>query len=337
MRDVPEPALRPWEPPGYRVDGEGKVAGVSPGEPNNWGRWGDTDQRGTANLLTPERVASAARLVRTGKRFSLGLPIGGIATPSHRPAPLHLFGYTAADAILGDGGAPGSVGFRISDDYVVLALQASTQLDGFGHAGADDVLYNGYWAGLVTSRTGARRLGVHHQAAGIAGRGVLLDVARHLGVERLEDTFGIGPDLLDETAAAQGVEVGPGDILLVRTGWLGWALAQGRGPRTGDETAVEPEPGVSPRAVPWLRERDVAMLATDTSAVEPIPIEPGQAPMGVHIGGLRDLGLLLGELFDLDELAADCADDGVYELFFVACPLPVAYGVGSPLNPLAIK
>src|SRR5213080_838155 len=148
MRDVPEPQLAEWIPPSYTVDERGKVLGARPGEPNNWGRWGDDDQRGTANLLTAAPV-------------------------------------------------------QASDDYLVMALQAATQLDGLPHVGADHVLYNGYWAGLVTATTGARRLGIHHLADGVVGRAVLLDVARHVGVDALDPGFAIGADLLDATAAAQ--------------------------------------------------------------------------------------------------------------------------------------
>ncbi|MEY2476175.1 MAG: hypothetical protein QOG87_1490 [Actinomycetota bacterium] len=328
MRDVPDQPLQPWKPPSYTVDVDGKVEGARAGEVNNWGRWGDHDQRGTANLLTPERVAEAAALVRTGKRFSLGLPIGGLPTPGYRSEPLHLFESTTGDKVLGE------QGLQYSDDYLVLNLQATTQIDALSHFGAGGRLYNGYWAGVVTSHSGAKRLGVHHLADGIVGRGVLLDVARQQGSDRLEPGFVIGPDELDAAAAGQGVDVRAGDVLMVRTGWLGWWIDEaGAGERHGYGDL----PGVSPRCVPWLAERDVAFLATDTLAVEVVPPEKGAAPMALHVGALRDLGLLLGELFDLDALAADCAADGVYECFVVAAPLPVVNGVGSPLNPIAIK
>jgi kynurenine formamidase len=328
MRVVPDQPLQPWQPPSYTVDADGKVEGARAGEPNNWGRWGEDDQRGTANLLTPERVAEAAALVKTGKRFSLGLPIGGLPTPGYRSEPLHLFESTTGDKVLGE------QGLQYSDDYLVLNLQATTQIDALSHFGAGGRLYNGYWAGVVTSHSGAKRLGVHHLADGIVGRGVLLDVARQQGTDRLEPGFVIGPDELDAAAAAQGVDVRAGDVLMVRTGWLGWWMDQaGAGERHGYGDL----PGVSPRCVPWLAERDVAFLATDTLAVEVVPPEEGVPPMALHVGALRDLGLLLGELFDLDALAADCAADGVYECFVVAAPLPVVNGVGSPLNPIAIK
>lgn len=318
MRQVPDGRLRPWSPPEYEVDDRGKVVGATAGEPNNWGRWGEGDQRGCLNLLTPERVAAAAALIRTGKRFSLGLPIGGpAAMPGYRPAPMHFFGETTGDFVLGDGR------FQYSDDYVVLALQATTQLDGFGHVAGADVLYNGFWAGLITATSGARRLGIHHLADGVVGRAVLLDLATD---GRLPGGHAIDAAQLETAAERQGVEVRAGDILLIRTGHLAHLLDG------GDETAGAP--GLTYRALPWLHERDVAMVACDNVACEVIPAE-GALPF--HIGAIRDLGMMLGELFDLDELAADCAADGVYEMFFTASVLPVVNGVGSPLNPIAIK
>jgi kynurenine formamidase len=321
MRDVPESKFRGWQPPTYDVDERGKVVGATPGEPNNWGRWGDDDQRGCLNLFTPERVAAAAALARTGKRFALGLPIGGPdKMPGYRPAPLHFFKQTTGDFVLGDGR------LQYSDDFMMLALQATTQLDGFGHVGNGDVLYNGFWAGLITASSGARRLGIHHLADGIVGRAVLLDIARHRGVDRLDGGTAIESDELAAVAGAQGVTVGAADILLIRTGHLAWLLA-------GNEE-TDGAPGLTYRALPWLHERDVAMVAVDNLAAEVLPAE---GPLPFHIGAIRDLGMLVGELFDLDALAADCAADGVYECLLVAPPLPVVNGVGSPLNPIAIK
>jgi kynurenine formamidase len=212
-----------------------------------------------------------------------------------------------------------------------MALQASTQIDGLGHfGGPHDTFFNGFWAGLVTTRSGARRLGVHHVAAhGLVGRAVLLDVARHYGADRLMPGTPIGPDELDATAAAQNVTVAAGDIVLVRTGHLGWEMS---GAKAGHDA-----PGLSARAIPWLAEHDVAMVGLDTSAIEVVPADVDTAPFPFHIGALRDLGLMLGELFDLDELAADCAADGVYEGMFIASALPVVNAVGSPINPIVIK
>jgi kynurenine formamidase len=160
------------------------------------------------------------------------------------------------------------------------------------------------------------------------------NVARQVGVDYLEKSFAIGPDLLDQTVEAQGVEIGAGDILLVRTGHIGWWFSL-----PGDDKSAfgGGEPGLSPRTVPWLAERDVAMEATDTLAAKVIPAEKGERPLAFHIRALRDLGLMIGEMLDLEELAADCAADGVYEGFFVVMPMPVVGAVGSPINPLVIK
>lgn len=333
MREVPDVPFDGWEPPSYRVDANGKVVGAAPGERNNWGRFGELDQIGTANLLTAERVAAAAALVRTGKRFSLGLPIGPPTPGGYRSEPLHLYNFAAGDGVLG--GGRGGANYQVSDDYVVMALQASTQLDGFGHVGGDSTLYNGYWAGLVTATGGARRLGVHLLARqGIVGRAVVLDVARHLGVEHLEPGFPVGPDELDGAAGAQGVAVEPGDIVLVHTGHLGWKLTLAPG---SAEAASRSEPGISTRAIPWLHDHDVAMIATDTAACSVVPAEAGDDFLTWHVCALRDLGLLVGELFDLDELAADCAADGVYAGMFVAAPMPIVGSSGSPLNPIVLK
>lgn len=332
MRDIPDPPFAGWSPPEYHVDTDGKVIGATPGAHHNWARFGDLDQIGTANLITPERIAAAAALVKTGKRFSLALPIGPPTPGGYRSEPLHFYGMAAGDAVLG--GGRGGDAFPVSDDYVVMALQASTQIDGFGHVGGDSVLYNGYWAGLVTATGGARRLGIHHLAPGIVGRAVLLDVARYLDMEHLDPGFPIGPDELDGAAAAQGVSIGAGDIVLVHTGHINWKISL---QRSDPAARSRDEPGISITAIPWLHDHDVTMIATDTAACQVVPPEKGEPFLTWHVAALRDLGLLVGELFDLHELAADCADDGVSEGFFVAAPMPVVGASGSPLNPIVIK
>jgi kynurenine formamidase len=341
MRDVPEVELSAWAPPAYSVDSDGKVVGAIPGPINNWGRWGEFDQKGTTNLLTAERVAESASLVRTGKRFGLGLPVGGLASPSHRSEPLHLFQIATGDMILTGGAIDGG------EDYLVMALQGTTQIDGFAHVGRGNVLYNGYWSGLVTAGTGARRLGVHHLGSGLVGRGVLLDVAAAEGVRWLEPGFPITADVLDRTAQAQGVQVRRGDILLVRTGMVthwyerfGTAMAPFQ--RVGNETARHdlldgPEAGLASDTVAWLHDHDVAVIGTDNLAVECRPAEEGHDWIDFHVAALRDLGLPLVEVLDLDELAQDCASDGLWEGQCVMSVLPVVNAVGSPLNPIFIK
>lgn len=323
MRKVSEASVAAWTPPTYTVDERGKVVGAAPGTPNNWGRWGDDDQRGTANLLTPELVAAAAALVRTGKQFGLGMPIAARGPrPGGRPLPIHLWAAAAGDGVLNMGPANGS------DDWIVMALQGTTQLDGLGHVGGKDSMYNGWWAGLITASGGARRLGLHNVADGLNGRGVLLDVARTVGVEHLERGFEISPALLDATAAAQGVEVRAGDLLFVRTGYLTDFIENPPAPG---------EPGLDNDCIDWLHDHDVAMVAADNQAVQYVSVDPSKTSFRFHVATIRDLGLYLGEILDLDALAFDCAEDGIYEGFCVTSVLPVVGSVGSPINPLFFK
>jgi kynurenine formamidase len=348
-----EVPFKGWQPPTYTVGEDGKVPGAVPSEHNNWGRWGEEDQIGTLNLVTPERIKKAASLIRTGVRYSLGLPIGiptAGGSDGHTPKGSrrnisrgylsHFFGAVSGDAVLSNqkgmgawmgGDDDDTPKYHISDDFLVIALQHTTQLDGFG-MGIDDTIYNGFWAGLGTARSGLLRNGMHNRAEGVFGRAVLLDVARHLGVDRLEDGFRIGPDLLLEVAQAENLDIEAGDILLIRTGWMGWWFRDGAGSNMGLA------PGISSGAVPLLHERDVVMVAFDNVASEVVGnVEPGYRPIEFHVNALRDLGLQVGEYFDLDEIAAACAEDGVYEMFFTGVPLPVIGGAGSPLNPVVIK
>ena len=295
---------------------------------SNWGRWGADDERGTVNFITPDVVRRAAACVRRGEVFALGLALGAdgpqIGTGG-RFNPIHLM-----SAI---GGAVGQdpEGFRYNDDVITMPLQCATQWDGLAHVYYGGRLYNGFPASSVTA-TGASRDGIDKVADGIVSRGVLLDVARLHGVERLAPGRVIGPADLEAAERQQGVRADRGDVLLVRTGHL--AVFKTDGDRVG---YVRQSPGLGIACVEWLHAREVAAVATDTYAVEVLPFEDPATPLPVHLLCIRDMGLTLGEMFDLDALAADCARDGVWECLLTAPALRVTAGVGSPLNPLAIK
>lgn len=327
-----------WSPPEYRVDADGRVVdGYRPTGPNNWERWGADDQRGTTNLLTPERLVAAAGLVRRGTVFSLTLAIdaAGPRFPA-RAAPKHYFSQTGSDVVVGTPLNVVMPGFTYNDDAIDMPLQGSTQWDGLGHVVVEDTMYNGYWGGNVTALAGASTCGIEQQASAMAGRGVLLDLPRHLGVERVPEGTAITPDDLDACAEAQGVEIGQGDMLLIRTGDLlrWWALES-----LDDRAAYfATSPGLSRDCIAWLAEKDVATLAADNVGIEVIPNEePVDRVYPVHQAALVDLGLTLGEFWVLDDLAADCADDGVWEFLLVAPPMRIPGAVGSPVNPYAIK
>ena len=294
---------------------------------SNWGRWGDDDERGTVNTITPERIAAAAALVKVGKVFDLGIPFdaNGPQPGGGRINPVRLMSETGAGQEF-----PGA--FHYADDFVFMPLQAASQWDGLAHVYYDDTLYNGFPASDVTPY-GAAHCSIDKQAKGIVGRGVLLDIARHRGVDWLPMGEVITPDDLEGAAERQGgVEVGAGDILVFRTGWRKKFLTD------GDAAGfMEGEPGLGMACCEWLRERDVAAVASDNWAIEVLPGEIDTELLPVHMVLIRDMGMTLGEILDLEELADDCAEDGVYEFFLTAPPIKFTNAVGSPINPLAIK
>jgi kynurenine formamidase len=294
---------------------------------SNWGRWGAEDEQGTLNLITPERLVAAAGLVRKGAIFDLGIPFDdqGPQPGGARINPVHLMSQTGDTQVF-----PG--GFRYADDYIFMPLQGASQWDALAHVYYDDQLYNGYPASDVTV-VGAFHDTIDRIAKGVAGRGVLLDIARLRGVDWLEAGEVITPDDFEGAIAAQGgVEVGSGDILLFRTGWRWMFLEQ-----KSAQDFMAGEPGLGQDCCEWLHEREVAAVCSDNWAIEVLPGEVSDVVLNVHMVLIRDMGLTLGEILDFEELAADCVADGVWEFFFCAPPLKVTRGVGSPINPLAIK
>lgn len=293
---------------------------------SNWGRWGADDERGTVNLITPERVAAAAQLVKRGAIFDLGIPFdaNGPQPGGGRINPVRLMSETGAQQEF-----PGS--FHYADDFVFMPLQAASQWDGLAHVYYDDQLYNGFPASDVGPH-GAMHCSIDKMAKGIVGRGVLLDIARLKGVDWLELGYVITPEDFDAACERQGVSVGSGDIVLFRTGW-----------RTKFKQEKDPgafmagEPGIGMAMPQWLHDHEVAVIASDNWAIEVLPGEFENEVFNVHMVLIRDMGMTLGEILDLDELADDCAADGVWEFLLTAPPIKFTNAVGSPINPLAIK
>ena len=297
---------------------------------SNWGRWGKADERGTLNLITPEVVKRAAACVRTGRVFSLGLAFGADGPQSGtvvgRFNPQHYM--TAIGAPFG---APG--GFHYSDDVICMPLQCATQWDSLAHVHYDGLLYNGVPAAEALSAAGAAKNGIDKLAVdGIVSRGVLLDLPRLKGLGRLAPSTVITPADLDAAVAKQRVAIHPGDIAIVRTGHL--QVFQEGGDK---EIYLWQGPGLGIDCIEWLRARDVAAICADNTAIEVMPCEDPDVFYPVHLLGIRDMGMPFGEMFDLETLAEDCASDGQWDFLLSAPPLKVSGGIGSPLNPLAVK
>ncbi len=304
---------------------------------DNWGRWGPDDQIGTANFITPETVRAGAATVRAGRVFSLALPFDQSGPQTGANGRFNCLRYSVAtgtDHVSGSqswAGKPFPRGFGYSDDTVVLHLQSATHWDALSHIFHKGKMYNGYPAAEVTAN-GAPRNGSERLSSALVGRGVLLDIARYKGVAALEDGYPITIDDLDGAAAAHGVEVRSGDVLLLRTGQMARCLREGWGTYAGGDA-----PGFSFHTIPWIAEREVAAIATDTWGFEVRPNELPNSFQPTHIVALVHMGLPIGEMFMLEGLADACAADKVYEFMISAPPLPFTGAAGAPPGPVAVR
>jgi kynurenine formamidase len=292
-----------------------------------WNAFGAGDELGTVNLLTPERVLGAARLVRTGEVINLSVPLDAIDPPLYAR---ELMKHTIFP-----------VDRNTLDDRLDFFPQSSSQWDGLRHVRAREF---GWWGGHTDEaalRPGSGPLGIERWVEhGVVGRGVLLDIARDL--EQREGTFdpfvsrSITPAMLDAAAERQGVSLEHGDMLCVRTGWMGKYLAQERPERerignTHSFIGLAADEDMSR----WLWNQHVTAIASDNPAIE---VSPGDPKIGsFHRRALPLLGLMLGELFALDRVAERSAADGRWTFLFVSVPLYLRGGVGSPANAIAIR
>lgn len=314
----------------------------------NWGRWGAEDELGTLNFITPQKIKNAATLVKKGRAIPLGIPVdanGPLGAYGFRRNPLHMMTVVGADSSIEPylrdwGGNPEEqMGdllqagpMRFNDDFIVMHLQAGTQWDALSHIYYDDRIYNDTPASAVNT-FGATKAGIEKvaQAGQIVTRGVLLDVAYQRGQPYLSPDTTLSPSDLEAAAKAAGLAIESGDVVCVRTGWWGNFLETGMG-----DTWRSQFPGLSWRCAEWLHDREVAAVACDNLAVEGHR-QDIEIPNVFHMLALRDMGMMLGEMWNFEALSADCAADGVYEFQLVAQPLEITGAVGSPVNPLAIK
>lgn len=289
----------------------------------NWGRWGPDDQRGALNHLTDSRRAAAAGLVRSGQAMSLAHDLGTDPSPDNpRPAEHHML--AAGDAR----DANGIPGYEAARDHIGLDVHglSTTHVDALSHMFVRGEMYGGRPATDVRS-DGARANTVLSMADGVVGRGVLLDIPRATGRDFLDAGEVVTLADLDAAERAQGVEVRPGDVLLV---------AWGREARKEARKGFDGFSGLHPECLPWLHEREVAVLGSDGIS-DPMPFlgTPGW-PFPVHQIGITAIGLHLIDNVALARLGEACARAGRWEFLFTMAPLRIPRGTGCPVNPVAV-
>jgi kynurenine formamidase len=294
----------------------------------NWGRWGPDDEIGTINLITDDVRRAAVGCVQTGAAFSLALPLDTVQGIQIGVLPKRV-NPVRTMTMINDALGEDPDGARSSDDVVFMALQAATHWDGLGHVSYGGQMWNGYPADSITA-DGATRCGIH-RIRHLTSRGVLLDVARAKQVDALDGGYAITADDLDAALALSGTEVRSGDVVLVRTGQLGVHLPKDK------SGYVMSTAGLGVTTPEWFHARDVAAVATDTFVFEVWPWEDEAVVMPVHLLHLVEMGMTQGQNWVLDALADACAEDGRYEFLLEASPQPFVNGVGSPVNPVAIK
>jgi kynurenine formamidase len=292
-------------------------------EVTNWGRWGNRGARGALNHLTPERIVGAAGLVRSGDTVTLSLPLRTVARiDCPEPADHHMTLLTDVDI--------GSGAVRFAKDYVGLDYHndGHSHIDALCHVAFEGTLYDGTPDTSVTEN-GAQAGAIDVLKDGLVGRGVLLDVPRARGVPWIEPGEHIFREDLEAAERDQGVGVRAGDIVLVRTGHA----------RRLDE--LEPwdtgkaKAGLHPTTASWLAERSVAALGSDgNNDTAPSTTEGVAYP--IHVLAINAMGVHLLDYLQLEDLLRRCEEAERWEFLFVAAPLRIVGGTGSPVNPIAI-
>jgi kynurenine formamidase len=302
---------------------------------SNWGRWGDDDQRGTANLVDDAAVRRGVACVQRGARFSLALELRENGVQMGQPAGRFNPTLTPTSLNERDEHAPGI--WEGTDDLVTMSTCAATHVDSLSHVGYDNLLYGGRdQRDTVRARGGARELGAEHIGP-LVSRGLLVDVPRTRGVDELEAGTAVTADDLDAAIGAAGVTVEPGDFLCVRTGDVRHYLA---GERKRYAMGVDwKNTGLGASCVEWFADHDVAGVFLDCYTYEVMPPENGNWDdlLVVHMLQLRDMGMVQGQNWNFESLSEDCADDGRIDCMLVVAPEPIVGATSSPVHPVAIK
>jgi kynurenine formamidase len=298
---------------------------------SNWGRWGDGDEKGTLNLLTPQKVLQARDLIQDGVTVSMSRLIENVPAIDVADPPLMHMTYSGEEWALNPDHRSHPWGVQLARDFLGFTYHGLylTHLDALSHFFYKGMMYNNASPAAVRTDGGATLCSVDDAAAGIISRGILADVARHRGVPWLEPGEAIGPKELESVLDAEGVTPEPGDVLVVRTGH--WE----RRTQLGPAPVSDGFPGLHGACVPLLKNWDIAMLAGDSiNDVVPSGFEVMAQP--IHEIGQVSLGLWLLDNCELGALGEACHERSRYEFFFSLLPLRVKGGTGSPANPIAI-
>lgn len=307
--------------------------------PSNWGKWGPEDKIGALNYLDDAQTLRGMKAVKTGKRFTLQLPMThGVGPVFPGRLPVEHFMSQDESTFASGKKDPLAGGMKYSDDVVYMYLQGTSHVDALGHAWYGNQIYGGKSANNTID--GHSFVGVGELAKkGITGRGILLDVGVALGDSkgRLAPNTCITLEDLKAVAKKQGVTIEKRDILVIRTGSMG---------RFYDEEDKKnwnalTEPGLcySKELVQWIYDMEIPVIASDNLAIEKSvqEIDGETAVIPLHGALIRDLGVVLTEIYWLEDLSEDCKKDKKYTFFFTAAPLKMEKGSGSPVNPIVIK
>ena len=296
---------------------------------SNWGRWGDDDQLGCLNFITPAKRKEAVALVQDGITVSCSRPITTAITPD---VTYQVQRYMVDSGEGRDTDPPERRRVRRgAAEFIGMVFhgQTITHIDALSHYSWQGKMYNGTPASVVTSREGAQSHSIELAADGIVTRGVLLDIPRVRSVNWLAPEEPVMPEDLEAAEQQAGVRVGEGDILLVRTGHYRRILEQG--PVSG----AEPMTACQVACTPWFKERRIAMLSTDTSNdVRPSAYANIATPL--HTVSLVALGLWLIDNANLEALAEACQQRNRYAFMLTMGPLRLRHVTGSPVNPIAL-
>ena len=317
-------------------------------EVRNWGRWGEDDELGCGNLLDDDSTRRGTEAISSGRRVSLAVDLRADGIQVGQPARRYNPILTHTSINERDPHAPGI--WEGTDDLVTMSTCAGTHMDALSHISYEGKLYNGFDRDEITPFHGARRLGAEKLPA-IATRGVLLDIPRAKGVAGLDEIdqgYAITGEDLDAAAELAKVEVQPGDVVLVRTGEMRHYLADTREPfvpiqdtmrwRYAVGTGESKLPGLSVHSIRWLREHDVAGAMADAYAYEVFPpsMEDWSDCLAVHMIQVRDMGLIQGQNWNLEELSVACAERGSGAFMLAAVPEPFTGATSTPVAPVAV-